>query len=117
MASGTIHKSQSGTRLARMVHGAKTVFKRATTTITDPQSLVNIHNMVNARDDIKSIQDINRDMFRITKDLKLFHTAFGHKRETALVVQLQYWMHEIDKRCTCAKNHLEIDNATSDNLS
>lgn len=117
MATGTFHKRKPIAGMVRIIRRAKILVRRTATIITDEQSVANIHNMVKARDDVKKIQDLNRDMFRVTKELRLYHSAFGHKREMQLVSNLQYWMQEINRRCDCAKYHLEVDDATSNYLS
>lgn len=117
MATGTFHKRKPIAGMVRIIRGAKTLVRRTATIITDEQSVANIHNMVNARDDVKKIQDLNRDMFRVTKELRIYHSAFSHKRELELVNNLQSWMQEINRRCDCAKYHLEVDDAIDNNLS
>lgn len=113
MANRTLHKTPPNTRMAQLVYRAKNFIRSTATGVSGNKSLVNIYNLVMTKDDVDKIQSLNRDMFKATKELKIFHSAFNNKREVELVQQLQNQMHEIDKRCSCALEHLDNKDADS----
>lgn len=117
MAYGAFHKIKPTSRVVQLVHGAKNIISSITTHISDEQSLANIHHMVMAKDDVAKIRELNRDCFRVSKELALFHSAFRNKHEMALVNDLQNRLRDIEKRCACAVDHLKVDDAINNNLS
>lgn len=117
METRTFHKPKSNTRMAQLVYSAKNIFRGAATAITSKPQVENLHYLVIAKEDFNKVLELNRDAFRVSKELKLYHMAFINKHEVALCDELQNLLTNIDRRCKCGLAHLDSKNANSNNVS